>query len=225
MYTVALVEDDRNTRELLERSIGKCRGLKLANVYPAAPEALLDLPRARPDVVLMDIKLPGMSGIECVRALRGLTPAFKSAILMLTEHAEDHMIFDALKAGANGYLLKSHTSAKELQAAIREVLGGGAPFSPRVAKMIVEYFQNVCALPASEPAPVRKSLPQLSEREDHVLEFLTSGLSYKEIAAEMGITIDGVRKHLQSIYRKLHVRSRSEAMLWRLNRGPRADQV
>ena len=219
MYTVALVEDDRNTRELMALTIAKCQDLKLVDVYESGREALQDLPTKRPDVVLMDIKLPGMSGIDCVRALRNRTPAFKSAILMLTEYAEDHMIFDALKAGANGYLLKGHTSATELEAAIREVFAGGAPFSPTVARMIVEYFHTAGAGPAPEPGPTRGSLPQLSQREEQVLEFLTRCLANKQIAAEMNISIDGVSKHLQSIYRKIHVRSRSEAISWRLKRG------
>src|SRR5437762_5884874 len=120
MYTVALVEDDPNTRELLEISIGECQDLKLVNVYDSGREALQDLPTKRPDVVLMDIKLPGMSGVYCTRALRSLSPAFKSPILMLTEYAENRLIFDALKSGANGYLLKNHASARELQQAIRE---------------------------------------------------------------------------------------------------------
>jgi len=107
MYTVALVEDHPITSELLARSIGKCKGLKLVGVYDSGQEALRDLPTKRPDVVLMDIKLPGMSGIDCVRALRSRSPAFKSPILMLTEYAEEQLIFDALKAGANGYLLKN----------------------------------------------------------------------------------------------------------------------
>jgi DNA-binding NarL/FixJ family response regulator len=219
MYTVALVEDDRNTRDLLAMTIAKCRTLKLVNVYESGTEALQDLPEKRPDVVLMDIKLPGMSGIDCVRALRNRTPAFKSAILMLTEHAEDHMIFDALKAGANGYLLKRHTTAGELQTAIRDVFAGGAPFSPSVARMIVEYFHSAGAGPAPEPSPTPRPLPRLSPREEQVLEFLTRCLANKQIAVEMKISIDGVSKHLQSIYRKIHGCSRSEAISWRLKRG------
>ena len=219
MYTVALVEDDPNTSELLARSIGERKGLKLVVVYDSGQEALQDLPKTGPDVVLMDIKLPGMSGIDCVRALRSRTPAFKSPILMLTEYAEDHMIFDALKAGANGYLLKKHASPGELHAAIRDVFTGGAPFSPSIARKIVEYFHaaDVAAAPATNLTT--KSLPQLTEREEGVLELLNRGLAYKEIADWLGITIDGVSKHLQSIYRKLQVRSRSEAMIRSGNRG------
>jgi DNA-binding NarL/FixJ family response regulator len=219
MYTVALVEDDPNTSELLAIYLGKCKGLKLVGVYDSGQEALRDLPTRRPDVVLMDIKLPGMSGIDCVRALRTRTPAFKSPILMLTECAEGQLIFDALKAGANGYLLKKHASPRELHAAIQEVFTGGAPFSPSIARKVVEYFHtaDVAAAPATKLRT--KSLPQLSEREEAVLELLNRGLAYKEIADSLGITIDGVSKHLQSIYRKLHVRSRSEAMIRSGNRG------
>jgi len=219
MYTVALVEDHPPTSELQAISIGKCKGLKLVGVYGSGQEALRDLPTKRPDVVLMDIKMPGMSGIDCVRALRSRTPAFKSPILMLTEYAEDHMIFDALKAGANGYLLKEHASPGELHAAIRDVFTGGAPFSPSIARKIAEYFRmtDVGAAPATKLTT--RSLPELTEREVQVLELLNRGLAYKEIADWLGITIDGVSKHLQSIYRKLHVRSRSEAMIHSGTRG------
>jgi DNA-binding NarL/FixJ family response regulator len=219
MHTVALVEDDPNSRELLARAICECRDLKLVSIFRAGEEALRDLPAKRPDVVLMDIKLPGMSGIDCVRALRGLRPPFRSYILMMTEHEETDMIFDALKAGANGYLLKKHASAGELQTAIQDVFTGGAPLSPSVARKMVEYFHTTEATGIPGPKSPTKSLPRLSAREEEVLELLTKGMMYKEIAASLEFSIDGVRKHLQSIYRKLRVRSRSEAMLRRLRPG------
>jgi DNA-binding NarL/FixJ family response regulator len=211
MYTLALVEDDCHTRELLTRSVRKCAALKLIGTYPTARKALLGLPSLKPDVVLMDIKLPGMDGIECVQHLRGLRPSFKSRILMLTEHAESDRIFEALKAGADGYLLKRNASSQELQGAVEEVWRGGAPMSPSVAKKVIDYFKTLRPQPPDNTSENLNRFDQLSIRQQEVLHLLSVGLMYKEIADHLNVSINGVRKHLQSIYKKLHVRSRADA--------------
>lgn len=218
MHRVALVDDDEDTRELLTASINRNRGLKVIRTYPTAEEALQNLPAARPDVVLMDINLPRMDGIQCVRALRSFHPPLPFRILMLTGHEDDALLFNALKAGAYGYLLKDHTSSKELNAAIFEVLRGGSPFSPGLARKIVEHFHALGTV--GGPARATPSPTGLSVREQQFLELLVRGLMYKQIAERLDVSINGVRKHLQSIYRKLHVSSRSKAMLRHLG-GPK----
>src|SRR6266540_306469 len=133
MYKVCLVEDDSASRELLVLATQGCRKFKLVSAYETGKEALKELPKIKPDVILMDIKLPGMTGIECLAAFRKLSPPSRSRVLMLTEHEDADLIFDALKAGADGYLIKRHTSGKALQAAILEVMAGGGPMSPSIA--------------------------------------------------------------------------------------------
>lgn len=212
MQTMALVEDDPTARELLILSLRQSKKLKVAALYGTATDALRDLPRIKPDIVVMDIKLPGMDGIACVRALRNLSPPFDSHILMLSEHDDADLIFDALKAGADGYLLKRHTSAKDLEAAARDVLAGGAVVSPGVARKIFDYFKMPPSAQASAKAPCSEPLAPLTSREQEVLSLLMTGLMYKEMAEHLSVSIHAIRKHLQSIYQKLHVRSRADPL-------------
>jgi len=155
-----------------------------------------------PDVVLMDINLPGMSGIECTRKLKARQPGL--SIMVLTVYDDDEMIFESLKAGASGYLLKKTPPAKLLEA-ILELHNGGSPMSSRIARRVVQAFQAM--------GPSSKETENLSKREHEVLSYLVKGYRYKEIAETLFISIETVRTHLRNIYEKLHVRSRSEAVL------------
>jgi DNA-binding NarL/FixJ family response regulator len=212
------VEDDDAARELLGVSFRKCNQFKLISAYMNGEEALKELPKSKPDVVLMDIRMPGMTGIECVAALRRLSPPFKSRVLILTEHEDVDLIFAALRAGADGYLLKCRTSHKELEAAMLQVLSGGGPMSPRIARKVIAYFQR---RPEDESARARSEVAhgaELSNRQKEVLELATRGLTYKEMASHLEVSLNAVRKHLQSIYKKLHVRSRSDPLLYEVSR-------
>lgn len=202
MISIALVEDNAGLRQSLGLLIERTPEFRCAGVFADAEEALRELPRPAPDVVLMDIHLPGMSGIECTRRLRELTPATR--VIIITVYRDHDSIFRALRAGAYGYLLK-RAAPEEIVRAIIDVHGGGAPMSNEVARKVVEAFQP--AAPAGDEAA------QLSEREREVLERLAWGLPDKEIAAELGISLPTVRFHLRHIYEKLHVRTRLEAAL------------
>ena len=207
MTTVSLVEDDTSFSLLLTRALSTSKSIEIIGVHSSAEEALREFPRRKPDVVLMDIKLPGMNGIECLRQLPKLSPAVRCHVLMLTEHEDSDLVFEALKAGANGYLIKDRISLRELSTAIKIVCSGGAVMSPNIARTVMRYF--------GEPtAPVSG----LSRREREVLSSLAQGLMYKEIADQLSISLDTVRKHLGSIYRKLHVRSRTDAVRHYLQR-------
>jgi len=207
MTAVSLVEDDSDFALLLTRAFSKSKGIEIIGVHSSAEEALIEVPRRKPDVVLMDIKLPGMNGIECLRQLRNLSPALLCHVLVLTEHEDSDLVFEALKAGANGYLIKDRISLRELSTAIKIVCSGGAVMSPNIARTVMRYF--------GEPAA---PVSGLSRREREVLSSLSQGLMYKEIAGQLSISLDTVRKHLGSIYRKLHVRSRTDAVRHYLQR-------
>jgi DNA-binding NarL/FixJ family response regulator len=199
--SVALVEDNDGLRESLSVLLDSTPGFRCVGAFRSGEAALRGLPAAAPDVVLMDINLPRMSGVACVRQLTDLMPAVR--ILMLTVFAEREHIFDALKAGAHGYLSK-RTAPAELLKAILEVRSGGAPMSSEVAARVVEYFHRQDNVPAPETV--------LSAREREILELLARGYLYKEIAADLGLAYDTVHWHLRKIYEKLHVRSRGEAV-------------
>lgn len=200
---VSIVEDDRRIRESLAILISGGENLQCVSTHPTAEDALADLPRVNPDVVLMDINLPGLSGIECVRRLKAQLP--KLQILMLTMYEDDEKVFQSLVAGASGYLVK-RTSPAELLKAISEVHGGASPMSGKIARTVVEYFQKVQNGAAA---------PQecLSKREEEILNLLVKGYRYKEIADELSIGFETVRSHLKNIYDKLHVHSRTEAVV------------
>lgn len=198
---VAIVEDDPEVRSSLARLIDSSPGFRCVSRHESAEAALQELPKINPEVVLMDINLPGLSGVECARRLKPLLP--KTQIIMLTVYQNTENIFNALAAGATGYLLKQ-TPPAELLAAIRDVHGGGSPMSSHIARKIVQSFQR--------PAPVAREADNLSPREAQVLELLAKGFLYKEIADTMQVSYATVHTHIRHIYEKLHVRSRTEAV-------------
>lgn len=199
---VSIVEDDRRVRESLAILISGDENFQCVSTHGTAEEALADLPQARPDVVLMDINLPRMSGIECVRKLKAQLP--KLQILMLTMYDDDEKVFQSLVAGASGYLVK-RTSPAELLKAIGEVHGGASPMSGKIARTVVEYFQKL--------QNVTSQQEYLSKREEDILDLLVKGYRYKEIADALSISFETVRSHLKNIYEKLHVHSKTEAVV------------
>lgn len=197
---IGIIEDDDLLRVDFVRLIDESGDLRCVGAYPSGETALADLPSHAPDVVLMDIHLPGMSGIETVRRLRALTPG--AQVMMLTAFDDTSSVFESLKAGATGYLLK-RVAVRELLAAIRDLAAGGAPMSSVIARKVVQYFGQ------HGPAP---EVQTLTAREYEVLVALSQGAQYKEIAAQFGISINTVRRHIMAIYDKLHVRSRLDAV-------------
>jgi len=202
MTRVAIVEDNKLIRESLVDYVQTDPEFQCVCTCATGEEALKELPRHTPDIVLMDIQLPNISGIECTAKLRQLLPATK--ILMVTVYEDTDRIFKALRAGARGYLLK-RCSPEQLVAAVREVREGGAPMSREIASKVIASFQ--------EPVTAATEVEDLSTREREILELLASGKSNKEIAAHLGLTEGTVRWHLSHVYEKLHVRSRTEAVL------------
>jgi DNA-binding NarL/FixJ family response regulator len=198
--TVSIVEDDRETRETLVELLAGAAGLHCTSNFPTGEAALRAIPIEKPDVVLVDINLPGMSGIECVSKLKAKLPALQ--VLMLTTYEESDLIFNSLRAGAKGYLLKNMAPA-ELFHAIEQVHAGGAPMPMQIARKVVDYFQGL-GQAASEVA-------QLTKREQEILALLARGSLYKEIADTLNVSMSTVRTHVQHIYEKLHVQSRTEA--------------
>src|SRR5579885_477852 len=199
---VAIVDDDEGIRAGLAALIRRAPDLRLTGDYANAETALKEIPRHPPDVVLMDINLPGVKGVECVRQLKTALPAVQ--FLMLTVYEDSDSLFNSLKAGASGYLLKRTASAKLLEA-IRDVHAGGAPMTPQLARRVVQFF----ARPGSDVSELSKLTP--GERE--FLNQLANGYAYKEIADRMGISIDTVRSYVRTVYEKLHVHSRTEAVV------------
>jgi DNA-binding NarL/FixJ family response regulator len=218
VYRVCLVEDDPNSRELLVHSMRSYKRLQLVGAYGTGEEALRQVPSLKPDVVLMDIKLPGISGIECITALRHLSPTSLYPILILTEHAEENLIIDALKAGADGYLLKRNACGKELEAAIVEVMAGGGPMSPSVAHKVIASFQSHQRKTSSNGSPSLCSGFPLTMREREVLKLVTQGFAYKQIADELDISLNTARTHLRSLYCKLNIHSRCDPRLHSVSR-------
>jgi DNA-binding NarL/FixJ family response regulator len=202
MIKVAIVEDSETTREGLKTIIELSNEYACVACCGTAEEALRVLPRHAPDVVLMDIQLPAMSGIECVAELKKLLP--EVLVIMVTVYEDPDRIFSALRAGASGYLLK-RSAPEQVLAAIRDVGVGGAPMSGEIARKVIQYFRN--------QTTVSQDVENLTSREKEVLELVAFGLSNKEIAARMHISVDAIRWHLKHIYVKLHVRSRTEAAL------------
>ena len=202
MTTVALVEDSVSLRRNLERMLRRARGVRCVCACGTAEAALDEIPRLKPDVVLMDINLPGASGIECTARLKLELPAMQ--VIMLTVYEDTASIFSALKAGACGYLLK-RSSPAEILDALTAVQTGGAPMTSEIARKIVMTFQT--------PGPSAGEEANLSERELEILELLSQGKVSKEIADLLSISYHTVRVHTKHIYEKLHVRSRAEAVL------------
>jgi DNA-binding NarL/FixJ family response regulator len=199
--TVSIVEDDAPARGILTDWIRVADGFKCVGVHENAEAALAALPQEKPSVVLMDINMPGMNGIECVRRLK--PQMTDTQFVMLTVYEDPDHIFKALSSGASGYLLK-RTPRAELLAAIKDVHGGGSPMSSNIARKIVQSFQRFSS---SQAAP-----DNLSPREREVLELLARGYLYKEIADQLHISVPTVNTHIRRIYEKLHVRSRSQAV-------------
>lgn len=204
--TVSIVEDNDKLRGTLAKMIGRAEGFQFVTDYGSAEAALEDLPNVKPEVVLMDINLPGMNGVECVRKLKALLP--KTQVMMLTVYEDTENIFNALAAGASGYMLK-RTPSKELLTAIREVHRGGSPMTTHIARLVVQSFQK-SAVPAAPQAG--GELSELSEREQQVLDLLSQGLIYKEIADKLDIGYETVHTYIRRIYEKLQVRTRTEAV-------------
>lgn len=199
---VSIVEDNRGTRESLTELLSRAPALRFISAHPTGEDALQKLPADAPDVVLMDINLPKMNGIECVARLKQQLP--KTQVLMLTTYEEGDLIFDSLRKGASGYLLKNLPPAELIQA-IEQVHAGGAPMSMQVARKVVNHFQQI-----KQP---KSDVEQLTKREHEILALLAKGFLYKEIADQLGISLSTVRAHLHAVYEKLHVQSRTEAVV------------
>jgi DNA-binding NarL/FixJ family response regulator len=204
---VSIVEDARGTRETLTELLGRARGIKCVGAHSSGEEALQRIPAETPDVILMDINLPGMNGIHCVRKLKEQMPTVQ--ILMLTTYEETDLIFDSLRAGASGYLLK-HVPPTEIMQAVEQVHAGGSPMSMHIARKVVSHFQ--------EKRPAAPSIEVLTPREQEILSLLAKGYLYKEIADQLAITLSTVRAHLHAVYEKLHVQSRTQAVVKFLER-------
>jgi len=200
--TVSIVDDDAGQRESIAQFLETARGFKCLSTYASAPEALAGIPKDPPQVVLMDINMPRIDGIECTRRLKAAVPDL--LILMLTVYEDTDKIFNALASGASGYLLKRSDPAKLLEA-IREVHTGGSPMSGSIARKVVQSFQ--------QQAPAERESDSLSTRERQVLEFLAKGYAYKQIGDELGVSMDTTRTYIRRIYEKLHVHSRTEAVV------------
>ena len=199
--TAMVVEDDPSVRTILTRWLEEAEGFVCAGVFPDVESALPHIGRAKPDVALVDINLPGLSGIECVRQLKPVTP--QTQFVMLTVYEDSNHIFDALSSGATGYLVKT-TSREDLIAALREVHAGGSPMSGNIARKVVQSLQ--------QPKSALKPANELSKRENEVLALLAQGYLYKEIADALGIGLETVNTYIRRIYEKLHVHSRAQAV-------------
>lgn len=202
LTSVAIVEDNNDFRASLEHYLNEAPGYRCVCTCSVAEDALQKIPKLLPDVVLMDIHLPNMSGVECTRRLKELCPSVQ--ILILTVYEDNERIFGALKAGASGYLLKRADPADILRA-IQEVKQGGAPMSSQIARRVVHSFRG--------EADEKTKVEALSQREEEILQHLSKGYSTKEIAERLSVSVNTVRTHLQHIYDKLHVRSRTEAVV------------
>ena len=199
--TVSIVEDNDKLRGTLARVLNRAEGFRCVSDYGNAEDALKDLPNVKPEVVLMDINLPGMNGVECVRQLKQVLPTVQ--VMMLTVYEDTDNIFNALAVGANGYLLKRTPQAQLLEA-ICDVHRGGSPMTTHIARKVVQSFQRSQASAAQTDS--------LSEREQQVLELLSQGLIYKEISEKLGISYETVHTYIRRVYEKLQVRTRTEAV-------------
>lgn len=202
MIAVSIVEDIDEIRTRLKNILDESEEFVCTGAYSKAEDALNELPVAAPDIVLMDINLPGMSGIECMRRVKSVAPDI--LFMMFTIYEDSEQVFEALSAGASGYLLKK-TPQEEITAALKELYEGGSPMSTQIARKVVAYFQK-----KGEPQNAEDNI--LSPREKDVLELLSKGYLYKEIADKLSISTGTVRQHIHKIYEKLHVQNRTEAL-------------
>ena len=201
LITVSVVEDDAQVRQSLANILKRGPGVACVGEHGNAEEAVREIPRVQPKVVLMDINLPGMSGVDCVRRLSELAP--KTQVVMLTVYDNTEAIFNSLAAGASGYLLKPISSA-QLLSAVRDVYGGGVPMTSDIARKVLQTFK--------QPAPATFDADNLSAREQEVLDFLAKGYLYKEIADQLSISYGTVHTYIERIFKKLHVRSRAQTV-------------
>jgi len=199
--TLAIVEDLDEVRDGLKNFLALSSEFRILDTFKTAEEALYDIPRLKPDIVIMDINLPGMNGIECIRQLNEKN--LPTQFMMFTVYENDEKVFEALKAGASGYLLKN-TGLLHMAEALKELFNGGSPMSANIARKLVTIFreEHADAEPTSE----------LSKRENEILLLLSKGLLYKEIADQLTISVSTVRQHIHKIYEKLHVQNRTEAI-------------
>ena len=199
--TLAIVEDLDEVRDGLKNFISLSSDFKILDTFKTAEEALYELPRLQPDIVIMDINLPGMNGVDCIKLVKNKSP--RTQFMMFTVYENDEKVFEALKAGASAYLLKN-TGLVQLIEALKELYNGGSPMSANIARKLVTHFR------AEEKQT--ETLGLLSTRENEILQLLTKGLLYKEIANQLGISVSTVRQHIHHIYEKLHVQNRTEAI-------------
>ncbi len=199
--TIAIVEDLDEVRDGLKNFIALSTDFTVLGTFKTGEDALAELPRLRPDIIIMDINLPGMNGIECIRQVKDKSPG--SQFMMFTVYENDEKVFEALKAGASGYLLKN-TGLLQIVESLKELHEGGSPMSANIARKLVNLFRE----PARDTVPVEI----LSNRENEILQLLSKGLLYKEIADQLQITTGTVRQHIHKIYDKLHVQNRTEAI-------------
>lgn len=202
MAIIGIVEDNKKIRDLIQRYLDMQKDMDCPVAVDSVEEMLDYLEEHKhPDVMLMDIQLPGMSGIKGMEVIKGKYPEIE--IIMLTIYHDSHKIFDSLKAGASGYLLK-HTSLPEIKESIENLLKGGAPMSPQIARKVISHF--------NEEVPKKNENSMLTNREQDIVNGLVDGLSYKLIADRYDISIDTVRAHIRNIYKKLHVNSKAEVI-------------
>ncbi|TAL42745.1 MAG: response regulator transcription factor [Chitinophagaceae bacterium] len=199
--TLAIVEDLDEVRDGLKSFLSLSKEFAVLDTFKTAEEALFEIPKLKPDVVIMDISLPGMNGIECIRQVKDKTPA--TQFMMFTVYENDEKVFEALKAGASGYLLKN-TGLVQLIESLKELHNGGSPMSSNIARKLVTVFRGK----EKETEPIEA----LSNRENEILQLLAKGLLYKEIAEQLKISVSTVRQHIHHIYEKLHVQNRTEAI-------------
>jgi DNA-binding NarL/FixJ family response regulator len=199
--TLAIVEDLDEVREGLSQFISLSPEFKVLDTFKTAEEALFDLPKICPDIVIMDISLPGMNGIDCIKQVKTKIP--RTQFMMFTVYENDEKVFEALKAGASGYLLKN-TGLVHMIESLKELYHGGSPMSSNIARKLVTVFREQ----QKESTPVQL----LSNRENEILQLLAKGLLYKEIADTLTISTGTVRQHIHKIYEKLHVQNRTEAI-------------
>ena len=197
--TLCIVEDLDEVREGLKQFISLNPEFNVLDTFSTAEEALNEIPRLKPEIVIMDISLPGMNGIECIRQVKDKSP--DTQFMMFTVYENDEKVFEALKAGASGYLVKN-TGLLQITEALKELHNGGSPMSANIARRLVTVFRD------KQTAP----LEVLSKRENDILQLLSKGLLYKEISDQLAITTGTVRQHIHHIYEKLHVQNRTEAL-------------
>jgi len=199
--SLAIVEDLDEVREGLMQFISLNSEFRVLDTFKTAEEAIYDLPRLQPDIVIMDINLPGLNGIDCITEVKKKLP--RTQFMMFTVYENDEKVFEALKAGATGYLLKN-TGLVQLIEALKELYDGGSPMSANIARKLVKLFQ--------QQQEVQTPVESLSQRENEILQLLAKGLLYKEIAEQLSISTSTVRQHIHKIYEKLHVQNRTEAL-------------